>query len=86
MSFELNNHCGWTKFIVVVPRVAIREGVKKSFDVTVDHFMEQYGKKARYFIYYSCSIVLCRPMHQIIIFYKWSSENRFFFNQAIAWS
>ena len=54
--FELNKHYGWTKFIVVVPSVAIREGVKKSFDITVDHFMEQYGKKARYFIYDSSSL------------------------------
>lgn len=51
--FELNKLYGWTKFIVVVPSVAIREGVKKSFDITVDHFMEHYGKKARYFIYNS---------------------------------
>lgn len=51
--FELNKLYGWTKFIVVVPSVAIREGVKKSFDITVDHFMEFYGKKARYFIYNS---------------------------------
>ena len=49
--FELNKRYGWSKFIVVVPSIAIREGVKKSFDITVDHFMEQYGKKARYFIY-----------------------------------
>lgn len=51
--FELNKLYGWTKFIVVVPSIAIREGVKKSFDITVDHFMELYGKKARYFIYNS---------------------------------
>lgn len=51
--FELNKQYGWTKFIVVVPSVAIREGVKKSFDITIDHFMEHYGKKARYFIYNS---------------------------------
>lgn len=51
--FELNKLYGWTKFIVVVPSVAIREGVKKSFDITVNHFMEHYGKKARYFIYNS---------------------------------
>ena len=51
--FELNKRYGWTKFIVVVPSIAIREGVKKSFDITQDHFMEQYGKKARYFIYNS---------------------------------
>jgi type III restriction enzyme len=51
--FEMNKLYGWTKFIVVVPSIAIREGVKKSFDMTVDHFMELYGKKARYFIYSS---------------------------------
>ena len=51
--FELNKRYGWTKFIVVVPSIAIREGVKKSFDITGDHFMELYGKKARYFIYNS---------------------------------
>lgn len=49
--FELNKRYGWTKFIVVVPSIAIREGVKKSFDITQDHFMELYGKKARYFVY-----------------------------------
>ena len=54
--FELNKRYGWTKFIVVVPSVAIREGVKKSFDITADHFMETYGKKARYFIYNSDSL------------------------------
>lgn len=49
--FEMNRRYGWTKFIVVVPSIAIREGVKKSFDITRDHFMELYGKKARYFVY-----------------------------------
>lgn len=51
--FEMNKRFGWTKFIVVVPSIAIREGVKKSFDITAEHFMEIYGKKARYFIYNS---------------------------------
>lgn len=51
--FELNKKYGWSKFIVVVPSIAIREGVKKSFEVMEDHFFEQYGKKARYFIYNS---------------------------------
>ena len=51
--YELNRHYGWTKFIVVVPSVAIREGVYKSFQVTEDHFVEEYGKKIRYFIYNS---------------------------------
>lgn len=49
--FELNEKYGWSKFIVVVPSIAIREGVKKSFEIMEDHFMEQYGKKIRYFIY-----------------------------------
>ena len=51
--FELNKRCGWSKFIVVVPSIAIREGVKKSFEMMEDHFFEHYGKKARYFIYNS---------------------------------
>lgn len=51
--FELNKRYGWSKFIVVVPSIAIREGVKKSFEMTQDHFYEQYGKKARFFIYSS---------------------------------
>lgn len=49
--FELNKLYGWSKFIVVVPSIAIREGVKKSFEITQDHFMEHYGRKARFFIY-----------------------------------
>lgn len=48
--FELNKRYGWSKFIVVVPSIAIREGVKKSFEITADHFMECYGKKARFFM------------------------------------
>lgn len=51
--YELNKHYGWSKFIVVVPSVAIREGVYKSFQVTQDHFAEEYGKKIRFFIYSS---------------------------------
>jgi type III restriction enzyme len=54
--FELNKHYGWSKFIVVVPSIAIREGVKKSFEMTQDHFMEHYGKKARFFIYNSSNL------------------------------
>ena len=51
--FELNKKYGWSKFIVVIPSVAIREGVYKSFEMTKDHFAEEYGKKIRYFIYNS---------------------------------
>lgn len=54
--FELNKNYGWSKFIVVVPSIAIREGVKKSFEITADHFMEHYGKKARFFVYDSSSL------------------------------
>lgn len=54
--FELNKRYGWSKFIVVVPSIAIREGVKKSFEITVDHFMEHYGKKARFFVYNSANL------------------------------
>lgn len=54
--FELNKRYGWSKFIVVVPSIAIREGVKKTFEITSDHFMEHYGKKARFFVYNSSNL------------------------------
>ena len=54
--FELNRRYGWSKFIVVVPSIAIREGVKKSFEMTAEHFMEHYGKKARFFVYNSANL------------------------------
>ena len=54
--YELNRHYGWSKFIVVVPSVAIREGVYKSFQVTQEHFAEEYGKKIRFFIYNSAQL------------------------------
>ena len=54
--FELNKKYGWSKFIVVVPSIAIREGVKKFFEITSNHFMEHYGKKARFFIYNSSNL------------------------------
>lgn len=51
--FELNKQYGWSKFIIVVPSIAIREGVAKSLEITADHFLESYQKKARFFIYNS---------------------------------
>lgn len=51
--FEMNKRYGWGKFIVVVPSIAIREGVCKSLEITAEHFTERYGKKARFFIYNS---------------------------------
>ena len=54
--FELNKRYGWNKFIIVVPSIAIREGVYKSIQTTESHFMEQYGKKLRAFIYSSSDL------------------------------
>lgn len=54
--YELNKRYGWSKFIIVVPSIAIREGVYKSFQMTEEHFAEDYGKKIRYFIYNSAQL------------------------------
>ncbi|MBU7006437.1 type III restriction-modification system endonuclease [Phosphitispora fastidiosa] len=54
--YELNKRYGWSKFIVIVPSVAIREGVFKSFQITQDHFAGDYGKKIRFFIYNSAQL------------------------------
>jgi type III restriction enzyme len=50
---ELNARYGWSKFIIIVPSVAIREGVHKSFEITKEHFTQEYGKQIRFFIYNS---------------------------------
>lgn len=50
--YELHRQYGFTKFIVVVPSVAIREGVNKSFQITAEHFAGQYDNTpVRCFIY-----------------------------------
>lgn len=55
--FELNERYGFTKFIVVVPSVAIREGVYKSFQITAEHFGNEYNNvPCRYFIYNSAKL------------------------------
>jgi len=54
--FDLHKRYGWSKYIVVVPSIAIREGVKKSFEMTQEHFMELYGIKARFFVYNSANL------------------------------
>ena len=51
--YELNKRYGWSKYIIVVPSVAIREGVYKSLQTTQEHFAEEYGRKIRFFIYSS---------------------------------
>ena len=55
--YELNRAYGWSKFIIVVPSIAIREGVYKSFQMTEEHFAEEYGKKIRFFIYNSAQLM-----------------------------
>jgi len=57
--FELNRRHGWSKFIIVVPSIAIREGVYKTLNITAEHFQEHYRKKARFFVYNS------RQLHQL---------------------
>lgn len=57
--FELNRQYGWSKFVIVVPSIAIREGVARSLEITADHFLETYHRKARFFIYNS------RQLHQL---------------------
>ena len=57
--FEMNKLYGWSKFIVMVPSIAIREGVHKSLKITAEHFAEVYQKKARFFIYNS------RHLHEL---------------------
>lgn len=54
--YELNRAYGWSKFIIVVPSIAIREGVYKSFQMTQEHFTEEYGKKIRFFVYNSAQL------------------------------
>ena len=54
--YELNRAYGWSKFIIVVPSIAIREGVCKSFEMTKEHFGEEYGKKIHFFIYNSSQL------------------------------
>jgi len=57
--FEINKLYGWSKFIIMVPSIAVREGVYKSLQITADHFAESYSKKARFFIYNS------RRLHEL---------------------
>ena len=73
--YELNKRFGFTKFIVVVPSIAIREGVYKSFQLTEEHFAEDYGKKIRYFIYNS------KQLHKIDQFANDSGINVMIINK-----
>lgn len=72
--YELYKHYGWSKYIIVVPSIAIREGVYKSFQMTEDHFMNIYGTKIRYFIYNS------KQLHKIDQFASNSGINAMIIN------
>lgn len=54
--FELNRRYGWSKFIIIVPGIAIREGVKKSLDIMADKFYDDYGKSAKVYVYNSARL------------------------------
>lgn len=71
--YELNKLYGWSKFIIVVPSIAIREGVVKSLEIMQDHFAEEYGKRMEYFVYNSDnlskidSLALDPSLHVMVI-------------------
>lgn len=67
--FELHEKYGWNKFIVVVPSIAICEGVQKSFEITAEHFLQQYGRQARHFTYDS------KQLHELESFSSDSGVN-----------
>ena len=77
--FEMNQKYGWSKFIIVVPSIAIREGVTKSLQITADHFTDSYGKKVRFFTYNS------KQLHELESFSSDSGINVMVINiQAFA--
>lgn len=51
--FEMDIKFGWSKFVIVVPSIAIHEGIYKSLEITSDHILDDYSKKAKFFIYNS---------------------------------
>ena len=71
--FELNRRYGFTKFVIVVPSVAIKEGVYKSLQITEDHFRSLYsGTTCEYFLYDSAKLGQVRnfatsPQIQIMV-------------------
>ena len=62
---ELNQKYGWTKFIIVVPSVAIKEGILKTLDITKEHFKQLYENLPyTYFPYKSDNLVMVRMFGQ----------------------
>ena len=77
--FELNRLYGWSKFIIVVPSIAIREGVQKSLEMTAEHFLQEFGKQPRFFTYNS------KQLHNLESFSSGSGINVMIINvQAFA--
>lgn len=72
--FEMNQKYGWSKFIIVVPSIAIREGVTKSLQITAEHFTDDYGKKIRFFTYNS------KQLHELESFSSDSGINAMVIN------
>ena len=71
--FELNKRYGFTKFVIVVPSIAIKEGVYKSLQITEEHFRTLYaGIPFEYFLYDSAKLAQVRnfatsPQIQIMV-------------------
>ena len=71
--FELNKRYGFTKFVIVVPSIAIKEGVYKTLQITEDHFRALYsGTPFEYFLYDSAKLGQVRnfassPQIQIMV-------------------
>lgn len=70
--YELNKHFGWTKFVIVVPSVAIREGVLKSLESTSEHFKAEYDRPLSFFVYNSSQLskidsFACSPNIEVMV-------------------
>ena len=77
--FELHRRYGWSKFVIVVPSIAIREGVQKSLEITAEHFLRDYAKQPRFFTYNS------KQLHNLESFSSGSGINVMIINvQAFA--
>ena len=59
-ALELYRHYGFRKFMVIVPSIAIREGVIKTLQMTQKHFRELYSQPYRYYVYHSSNLTQVR--------------------------
>lgn len=59
--YELNKKYSFKKFVIVVPSIAIREGVLKNLEITFDHFQNLYENvSVNYYVYDSSKVSLLR--------------------------